>query len=444
MDDDIFDPADAANLQQLGALGPINGGKRKASVASILTTSTESSDSSTSASSVDPEFIDVPTSLRSQDSYEFVGLSKPTAAELWQRYCNIPADLTGADGPITFISLATDHIARQYSNAYDEEDDWQAVISQWGVAQELIMSIIAPEFEFPRFTMSARDWVVDSMKLRYGALQEIQEKSRLRLRLKQASRRAGAQYHVKKGGEEPTLRGDGGEESSKEAKGKARAFPVGHAHTLLWRGTATHWLEGIQATDGTWELAKMYSTAPNDFQGSIGGGMLYASPQRVVAEKYANYAKHRSGTSGVRLVWMRVPNEVIQGMKPYDLRVGEEWKTLVWHARNGKAFPKTLNHIYDQHLLIGHICHNPNEAIMKLGSWQDMSEAKHVMNVEEPMFDEATGKTTVHTRKAIQYAFCGYRPCQALEESSKFKIMGVNDPDSVFDELTREEIQAKS
>ena len=101
MEHDLFDPADAAELHQHGYLGPVTGGKRKASVASILTTSTElSSGTSTSASSVGSNTIDVPISIRSHDAFEFVGLTKTTATQLWQRYCNIPADLTGIDGPV--------------------------------------------------------------------------------------------------------------------------------------------------------------------------------------------------------------------------------------------------------------------------------------------------------------------------------------------------------
>lgn len=65
-----------------------------------------------------------------------------------------------------------------------------------------------------------------------------------------ATRRAGGQYQVKKRGDGPILRGGGSEDSGKEAKGKARAFSVGHGQTLLWRGTDEYWLEDIQAADG--------------------------------------------------------------------------------------------------------------------------------------------------------------------------------------------------
>lgn len=57
--------------------------------------------------------------------------------------------LTGDDGLISLIELATDYIRVEESIAYNEQDDWQAAM---GVSEGIIMAMVASKFNFPRFT----------------------------------------------------------------------------------------------------------------------------------------------------------------------------------------------------------------------------------------------------------------------------------------------------
>lgn len=76
-------------------------------------------------------------------------------------------DAREPDGSVGFIDIATQHIRNQDDNVDDEGKDWNAVLSGWGINEDLREAILDPEFDELRYTASAAFWVVDTFEMRY-------------------------------------------------------------------------------------------------------------------------------------------------------------------------------------------------------------------------------------------------------------------------------------
>lgn len=299
----------------------------------------------------------------------------------------------------------------------------------WGLTEELIEAIMAPEYADLRMTESAQVWTIDTMGWRWRALVGIQDASRERLRRKHGVRDAGGGYHIKRGGAERGVE-EGPTEGEKPSEGRSRTKGLGY--TLLWRGQDLKYLERVIDADGKYHLWKMSSTLPSDFRGIGGSSVLHFTPQRRVAEKYAQYAQRRSGCSGVGLVWMRVPNELIEKNEPVVQQYGDEWKKIVFASRRGERLSQELKALQRKSLFIGPICRNEDMAISQLDSWRGISVEKNVMHINKPIWDFERKEWASETRPATRYVFNGDDLVQELEEAATLRIIGVEDMGPVF------------
>ena len=78
--DTVLAPLDAANLEALGAVSPVRGGKRKVSSSTWSLESTSSTPITSSSS--DEYTIEIPEVMRSKETFLFLGLTEAMAATL--------------------------------------------------------------------------------------------------------------------------------------------------------------------------------------------------------------------------------------------------------------------------------------------------------------------------------------------------------------------------
>ena len=188
-------PEDVRDLESKGLLSVSINGKRTISSSTILTTSSSSSEATKNSAHRSIEIslfysfllthliipllshplissstnilyhhaysdsysfeVEIPDSLKSKETYVFLGLTIEMAEILWRRWLEVYEDAREPDGPVGFLGIATQHIRNQDNNIDDERKDWDPILSGWGLDDDLREAIVDPEFNDLRYTASA-------------------------------------------------------------------------------------------------------------------------------------------------------------------------------------------------------------------------------------------------------------------------------------------------
>lgn len=189
-------------------------------------------------------------------------------------------------------------------------------------------------------------------------------------------------------------------------------------HTTLFRGTEKKILENF-LRDGSVEA--LHSKWPSDFRG-LAGPILFFALDFEVAHGYAKWAVQAAEGSVMKVLFMQVPNELIQRFRPCLLRVDRsttgawdprDWKQIIYASRMGTPFPKQLKSLQHRPLFIRHICRVQHTAITQLRSWEEIQPEKHAWLLEEG----PNGK-----RYATQYVFNGTEIMEALNEEASIGV----------------------
>ncbi len=124
-------------------------------------------------------FACIPHHEESLATLRYLGFTKEKAAEIWNEWTNIPSRDRN-----DFFEHATNHLydRQDHTDALDDSDDWRAVMDHYGLRKEIQETILNPRFKDIRFTESARDWIFDTMRLRFRTLKYAQFASRARAR----------------------------------------------------------------------------------------------------------------------------------------------------------------------------------------------------------------------------------------------------------------------
>ncbi|CAF9928764.1 MAG: hypothetical protein HETSPECPRED_006924 [Heterodermia speciosa] len=405
----ILAPLDAANLEKLGVVSKVSGGKRKISSSTWSLVSTTSTPFT--SSSEDEQTIEIPEVLRSKETYIFLGLSEKLATILWKRWLNIDPDDRGPDGPISFLSLAETIVACHNEDLWCINDPWINYITALGFSDEIAAAICDPKHDSIRFTASAKFWLLDTLNLRWRSLQDLQDKSRSRLRKAQSKKADTSEADTS-----VAIRGGGDQAMNPN-------FVPGS--TILWRGSDNRYVQNlIHPITGEVDMYRMRALWPNDF-GSIlkGGSGYYFSPQKAVALKYAAFARKRSESSATSLVRIEIPNSILEKYKPVLIEhdTSEMWRIVVWHSRQLRTIPKAYSHLKSAAVLIGPICRSENTAIEKLATWKDITNG-HIMMVEKEVWNENENVYESRSRRGIQYVFNGDEIQLDLETNCKWEL----------------------
>lgn len=142
-----------------------------------LPCSTPSNDSSpfSATSKYNPgKFIGIPEALYSKETYEFMGLTKKAASEVWERYNSRDPDMSDS-----FLQFAQYYVQMNNEpDAYTESDNWDVCMENMGVTKALREAILMPAYEDLRYTQSAKYWVIDTFEMRFGSLEILAEEMR--------------------------------------------------------------------------------------------------------------------------------------------------------------------------------------------------------------------------------------------------------------------------
>lgn len=369
-----------------GQMGPMIENKRKFSPHLITppssrSTSSASANSATSGSfqathtSNKVSFIEVPDKLLSIESYVYMGFTEMAARQIWDRFITRPHDM-----PDTFLDFAYAHVNMSSEpDVYCADEDWDGCLRRCGINEKLRNAILMPEFEDIRYSQSAQYWATDSIGMNYEALittnERLREEMHAQYTLDQR-RRPGYTFSSKdqpqhSSSSNPSQgKGKSKESASKPTKPPATSVavdvkqgpicPLGYA--TLWKGISKKRCTGfIDPVTQALDVAKLASTSPSDF--SSKSNLVYFTPQKVVADRYASWAKHKAPNAEIAIVQVNMPfsfsEQKIDG-NPFTYLLqnsndpDNEWKQVVWHSKGVVSMPRDLRHIRRYGLLIGH------------------------------------------------------------------------------------------
>ncbi|KGO74640.1 hypothetical protein PITC_084160 [Penicillium italicum] len=372
-----------------------------------------------SISSSSDSFVSVPDHLVSFAALEHLGYDSETATRIWDYWTNWPPV-----GPkrktddiyhgVPFIDVVEGHLDNSPDTCEENDAEWFRCMDLYGINRELQESIMDPKFRSIRLTESCKFWVWDTFHLRNRALQAVQEASRERdMASQREASRPGQSNHVGSGRRSisdslrmvPWLSSETAlSEAAKTAASRAPGY------TTLYKGIDQARIGEVFDNDGNADFGCLVSRTRRDF--SARQADLYFAVDREVAELYACYIKRRSTCSGTVIVQVTIPNSVIESLSALDLQIvhwpSAEWKSLIFHCRQGKKLPSELQKYKVAKLVIGTICGKPNFVIS---------------NLRSP--DEITGQMVLKTtdgRNAVQYVFKGDDGDTLLEQSSSVMV----------------------
>ncbi|KAF2139824.1 uncharacterized protein K452DRAFT_310206 [Aplosporella prunicola CBS 121167] len=462
----------AAPLEGLGLLSaPVNN-KRKVSVAclsppassssrSLSSTSVTSESFAATATNKEADFIDIPEFLYSKETYVFLGFTEEVAGIMWQKFLSQPSESL-ADDEVDFRHFIEYPRARlddyDIEDALTTSDDWDICLSQVGVNEKLHDAIMMPTYSDLRSTASCKFWVRESIEDTWASLLQLEEELRLesaRLQREAARRKTrkhagsiseapsqdkphgrkhagslseasahGDTYSKKPDDEQKKEQGKQGIEPATPSKmsaddSKLETGTLKHdaparmeGHTMLWRGGAHRRHKAFY--DFSTQTAKITAleSSPGDFSHR---GRSYFSPQHETADRYAQWAKHKSDITQVSILQVALPNKWVESLDAHYLWLGalptDEWSQVVWHSRNGERFPKELRHVYNKDLLIGHIASGINEKYVAMDK-PTMIKDKDVLKVESEGEDV----------KSIQWVFQSMKAEDGFETECKGKV----------------------
>ncbi|KAL9118352.1 MAG: hypothetical protein Q9187_005106 [Circinaria calcarea] len=351
--------------------------------------------------------VDIPEQLESVQTLRFMGFDEEAAGNIWTRWAELSKD---PDFPDEFQTMADAYIGSIKVDAEDETDNWHAVLRQLGISKELIDVIMIPEYSDLRMTASAKYWLRDTFAMRFRSLLGMQQASTTRIRALMKERASRAQRQRKPGG------------TFSAGRDPIPNVQTGIATPNFTPGTTKLWRGGDQelinlARDQNTEANNLRTqdayVRPTDFQGRA--PLLYFTLDRTTGVRYAKWAALKSNGLGA-LLYMEVPNSVLQSMDPYTLQ-DDEWKQIVWHSRRSLAWPDSLQFLKSRLLLIGDIATGKNQAYHKIAKWQDITE-HHKLKRQDGDIERTT----------TQYVFQDEEALALLNRHARLEVIGI-DPD---------------
>lgn len=416
----VLVPDDAVTLQNSGLVSPpLSDGTRRIHKRRLNRSSDEEERhlplTPVSTSSNSDSFVSIPDHLISLAALEHLGYNSETATYIWEYWTNwLPGEPKRETDDIyhgvLFIDVAEGHLDNFPDTCEENDADWFQCMDLYGINRELQEAIMNPKFRWIRLTESCKFWVWDTFRLRNRALQAVQEASRERdMASRREASRPGQNSPVRSGRRSisdslrivPWL---SRETALSEAATTAASRAPGH--TTLYKGIDQALVRSLFDNDGNVDFGCLVSAPRSDF--SARQADLYFAVDREVAEHYACYIKRRSTCSGAVIIHITIPNSVIESLSPLDLQIihwpSAEWKSLIFHCRQGKKLPSELRKYKLAKLVIGTICGKPNVTIG---------------NMRSP--DEITERMVLKTRdgrNSVQYVFKGDDGDTLLEESS--------------------------
>jgi hypothetical protein len=420
----ILVPDDAVTLQNSGLLSsPLSDGTRRIHKRRLNRSSDEEEQhlplTPVSISSSSDSFVSIPDHLVSLAALEHLGYNSETATRIWEYWTNWPPgepkrETDNTDTGVLFIDVAEGYLDNSPDTCAENDVEWFHCMNLYGINRELQEAIMDPKFQSIRLTESCKFWVWDTFQLRNRALLAVQEASHERdMASRREASRPGQSNSVGSGWRSisdslrmiPWL-------SRETALSEAATTAASRApsYTTIYKGIDQARIMGLFDGNSDVDFGCLVSPPRCDFSGRQAD--LYFAVDREVAEHYACYIKRRSTCSGVVIIHASIPNSVIESLSARDIQSiywpSAEWKSLIFHCRQGKKLPSELRKLKLAKLVIGTICGKPNAIIGRMRSPDGITEQMVLK--------------TSDGRNAVQYVFKGDDGDTLLEKSSSVTV----------------------
>lgn len=356
-----------------------------------------------------------------------MGLTEEVSSKVWERWNSRKPDM-----PDSFLQFAQYHVElNNEPDVYTESDDWDACMEHMGITKTCRDAILMPEYEDLRYTQSAKYWVIDTFKMRFGSREILSEKIRSNLRIKQQkpghSFSSGSNpppssqspiplpassYSVvsdKASKPKQHISRQKGREKSAKAEPQTEvaalsSIPAGF--TTIWKALDKKRCLGfLDPATGCIDLDRIVSGAPTDFNGSA--NTIYFTPQKSIAHRYALWAKRKAESAEVMLIQVDDPFELIEGKLGSndfvrciwkDSNPNCEWNQLIYNSRCVRRHLRSLAHLRQYGMLIGHICTGKSSNIDSLLHHSSITD-RHLLKVYDNGLLVTGIKFAIHTDK---------------------------------------------
>ncbi|KAI9808443.1 MAG: hypothetical protein M1826_004153 [Phylliscum demangeonii] len=455
----IIDQESADFFESENLLSPIVNNKRMISATLISPPSSISlstSESSSSASRVssrsfsatyvvqEMDEIELPANLISRETVEFLGYDSSTAEALWDRFRTQPAN---DDMEVDLLELALCRIEHWPRDATCESDDWDALMTEMGINDQLRQAIMFTQYTEIRYTASCHYWLMEAMNVKWHALEALDDELRLEAaKRRRAGSRGTGRPKAKSISSVPSRPylaarpfsptsparqaapefedqrepGPASEFEDQRQSGSTAAVAVADAppsldrHTMIWRaGPLYKQTSFYDVENGDINLLAIAST-PGDF--SCGRSVAYFTPQRETANQHAEWAKRKFVIEHIAIVQVAVPWTLLEGLSTLylwsDGNTSKTWKEVVWRGRRGWPVPDEMEPLEKEDLWIGHILSGKHVKYERLKLSREIKDS-----------DVLTVQIDGEEKRGIQWTFQTRKARRGFEEHCRGKLM---------------------
>lgn len=424
-------------------------------------------------------FATIPSHLISFQTIVYLGLTEDSACTIWDEWCKLPEDRLVQ---VSFLDFILDHaIPNEDVDGDNNDDEWRACLMACGTEASTIGAIMNEHFRCIRAAESCAVWLKDTIDMRYAGLLDTHRASKFRdAAIQEVPRRPGgagpgrggvgfagnrgnlffffllsfSQHfltgHETKGGHpgsassrreqsisEIQRSAEPGISSTKWTHSLATQVCNKPGQVVLFKGMdqgrlAGFWDRGTDSGDDDRKLEKLLSFPPTNFGGRY--ALFYFTPDPIVAEHYAAYAKSRVGVHSVVILSASISKDTMaRHTEPQDTDNDDDddngtslgkvyklfypspkWKQLVYRSKRIRPLPKPLRKFRDALLLIGTTTKGTQRVFDAMETWEDIGE-ENVLRVPAD-----------NSNPAIQYVFSGSEEGQEfLLEHATFEAFPV-------------------
>ncbi|KAL2428836.1 hypothetical protein ABEF95_008412 [Exophiala dermatitidis] len=381
--------------------------------------------------------FDMPTTLVSTETLEWIGFTSATAAEICHRYQTRPDPRINPDSLLDYVE---GHIVQLQLPAFRNMPPAQA-LERVGIQKSVQDALLDPDFTALLYTQDLHYWLRDTLTTNYATLIRLQD------RLKNHAIRSVARKKQKRAADlrqpqsQITACASSSTPGTHELVPEVTANPtlnltpedhnlprnqvqlllpsdqepdpiIPPGYTALYKGKAAcdmpdgrSWIQ----EDGTFAMAALWTLPGGDF--NFDSVAHYWTPEKETAEQYRSWAARRSPYSETWLIRILVSDSFVHSLKKATLWYSPDWKQYVWHCKKHRRLPPKFDSgTAGVDVIQGHICTGNTAPINTIPEHARITE-EHVLQV--PVGNKKNKKKQ---QKATQWAFVHWDAIKRLEE----------------------------
>jgi hypothetical protein len=321
--------------------------------------------------------LDLPETVLSAATLEFIGFTPQTATLIFERFTSRPDP---AINPDSLLDYAYGHILRLSTSPFQEYSPGHAM-TLLGLSQDFQDRITDPEFADMLGTDTLLFWIQDTLRIGFLTVEQLQRRLKVHASRKLAKKKAeriSAQNLLPL----ETTPSDSGPVLTATRNiltndpnlpmtlvSVQEAGQVLPGHIVLYRAITSPeiadrpWIQD----DGSLDMSVVASSAGRDFNHL--GPAWYWTPEPETAEKYRAWAERRVVSADTWVIRIQVPTMFITSLRQRQLWFSIDWKFYVWHCKKRSRPPPKFDTFWQYggaDLIKGHICTGHETTITRI------------------------------------------------------------------------------